>query len=121
VPKEMEFLKATHSLPLYLAHRMSEVKDGTSRQTDASYLEDVSRPHRRRKLRVALSVLERALITLITLKSMQLPIICCVAPSLCYLWLLVMVSVMGNGARTAWDIARSRELEKKTPRPCFTS
>jgi len=55
-PKEMQFLKATHWLPLYLAHRMSEVKDGTSRQTDALCLEDVSRPHRRRTLRVALAV-----------------------------------------------------------------
>ena len=89
--KKCSFLKVTHSLPLYLARRMSLVKDGTSRQTDASYLEDVSRPHRRCKLRVALSVLERTLITLITLKSMQLPIICCVAPSLYYLRLRVMV------------------------------
>jgi len=87
----MQFLKAAGWLLLYLAQWMSEVQDDTSRQTDAPYLEDVSRPHRRRTLRVALAVHERALITLITLKSTQLPIIGCVAPSLCYLWLRVMV------------------------------
>ena len=95
---------------------MSEVKDGTSRQTDPPYLEDVSLPHRRRTLRVALAVHERALITLITLKSTQVPIIPLVAPSLCYLCSPVMVSEL----RGAWSRSGEPE-ENNTSRPCFTT
>ena len=45
-----------HWLPVYLAHRVRQAKDGKFREAYAPYLEDPRHPHRRRTLRVTLAV-----------------------------------------------------------------
>jgi len=104
--KQFSFWRLLHWLPLYLARRMSEVKDGTSRQTDPPYLEDVSRPHRRRNtasgLRRAWTSVNYANYTKEYAAADNS--LCCA--------ITLLPALTGNGARTARCMSRSGELEK---------